>query len=379
MSQTFSYWEQESFFKADIIVIGSGLVGLSSAISIKKSSPNLKVIVLERGLLPSGASTKNAGFACFGSISELLEQEKSLGPDCLHKLIEKRWTGLQKLRNLIGDKHLGFENFGGFELFKKNENNSAQLCVQKISHYNTLIKDIIGQSETFSLAENLIPKFGFNNIDCLIANQAESQIHSGKMMKSLIAIASSLGVSILNQCEVVAINHSANLVEFTTNQGMFSAKRLVFTTNAFIGKIYPKLDVIPGRGQVLVTSPIKNLKVKGTFHYDKGYYYFRNIDDRILIGGGRNIDFKAEETTDFANTEVITETLKGLLKDVIISNSYFSIDYQWSGIMAFGKELTPIIEELEPNVFYAGRCNGMGVAIGTQIGEEAADLVLKSL
>ena len=31
---------------------------------------------------------------------------------------------------------------------------------------------------------------------------------------------------------------------------------------------------------------MKNLKIKGSFHYEKGYYYFRNIDNRILLGGG---------------------------------------------------------------------------------------------
>ena len=47
---------------------------------------------------------------------------------------------------------------------------------------------------------------------------------------------------------------------------------------------------------VLITKPIKNLKIKGCFHYDKGFNYFRNINERIMIGGGRNIDFQKEET-----------------------------------------------------------------------------------
>ena len=55
----------------------------------------------------------------------------------------------------------------------------------------------------------------------------------------------------------------------------------------------------PARAQVLITKPIKNLQIKGTFHLDKGYYYFRNIDNRILFGGGRNLDFKTEETSEF--------------------------------------------------------------------------------
>ena len=71
MEPSFSYWERTAFIDhADVIVIGSGLVGLSAALHLKKQQPNLKVLVLERGFLPSGASTKNAGFACFGTVSE---------------------------------------------------------------------------------------------------------------------------------------------------------------------------------------------------------------------------------------------------------------------------------------------------------------------
>ena len=55
---------------------------------------------------------------------------------------------------------------------------------------------------------------------------------------------------------------------------------------------------------MLITKPLENLHFRGTFHLDKGYYYFRNIDQRILFGGGRNLDFETEETTEFGETLV---------------------------------------------------------------------------
>jgi len=68
----FSYWEQESFSFYDHIVAGAGIVGLNVAIALKEQYPNARVLVLERSLLPTGASTRNAGFACMGSPTELL-------------------------------------------------------------------------------------------------------------------------------------------------------------------------------------------------------------------------------------------------------------------------------------------------------------------
>jgi hypothetical protein len=51
---------------------------------------------------------------------------------------------------------------------------------------------------------------------------------------------------------------------------------------------------------------------------DRGYYYFRNIGDRILLGGGRNLDFDVENTTEFAQTEIVQNKLEELLKEVIL-------------------------------------------------------------
>lgn len=38
-----------------------------------KLNPNAKIIVIEKTMLPQGASMKIAGFASFGTVSEILE------------------------------------------------------------------------------------------------------------------------------------------------------------------------------------------------------------------------------------------------------------------------------------------------------------------
>jgi glycine/D-amino acid oxidase-like deaminating enzyme len=379
MPTELSYWEKESFFcNYDAIVIGSGIVGLNAAIYLKKTAPSLKIVILEKGFLPTGASTKNAGFACFGSISELIEQEEIIGSDRLASLIEKRWKGLLKLRDLLGDNTIDYQCLGGYELFKKKDNFSADLSVSKIEHFNLLVNNIVG-SNAFGLNNKKISFFGFEGVGNLIANQYEAQIDSGKMMYALMQYAQQLGIGIFNNCTVDRIEEESKGFCLITKNGNLFCKKLIVTTNAFIKDLYPDIDINPGRGQVLITKPIKDLKVAGTFHYDKGYYYFRNINGRLLLGGGRNIDFKAEETTTFGQTEPVQMALENLLKTVILPKTTFEIDYRWSGIMAFGKVLEPFIAEIRPNVFCATRCNGMGIAIGSQSGEDVAKLLLNKL
>ena len=65
---TLSFWERDSFFNdIDVVIIGSGIVGLSTALSLRERDATLRIAIIERGAMPAGASTRNAGFACFNS------------------------------------------------------------------------------------------------------------------------------------------------------------------------------------------------------------------------------------------------------------------------------------------------------------------------
>ena len=116
-----------------------------------------------------------------------------------------------------------------------------------------------------------------------------------------------------------------------------------------------------------------DLHIKGTFHLDCGYYYFRNIDNRILLGGARNLDFDSEHTTEFSQTERIQNALERLLKDTILADRKFEIDHRWSGIMGVGSQKKPIVKQLSNHVYCGVRMGGMGIAIGSSVGKQVAD------
>lgn len=373
-----SYWEKSSFLAdADYVIVGAGIVGLFTAITLKKAQPLARVVLLERSFLPSGASTKNAGFACFGSISELIEQEQTCSKREFLSVIQQRWQGLNLLISTLGAEQIAFEPCGGYELFTPEESELYQACKAKINYYNDLLQEHIGASTPiFSTADERIKEFGFKGIEHLIFNAYEGKIDAGKMMQILIAKARSLGVEIFFGAEVLAYQTQNKQVKISGEHFEINAKKILIATNAFAKQLLPNLSIVPGRGQVLITKPIQNIKFNSTFHYQKGYFYFRNIDNRILIGGGRNLFFEQEESTEMHNTENILSSLKTLLSDKICPDQPIEIDYAWSGIMAFGEQLQPIIEKIAECVFVAVRCNGMGIAMGSKTGESLAKLAL---
>lgn len=372
MQSAFSYWENNSYFKnLDLIIIGAGIVGLNAAIEYKKNHPKHKILVLERGILPNGASTKNAGFACFGSPSELLDDIASLSENEVFTLVEKRWKGLQNLRSLVGDENLDYQNNFGLELFTPSNNTLLEECSDKINYLNNQLSNIVGK-DTYSIAKN---EYGFNNISGVIKNKYEGQIDTGKMMKSFYRLATELDISIVNNCTVTSIKDNENKVSIQTNTiGNLEATNLIVANNGFAKNLL-NLNVEPARAQVVITKPIENLSFKGTFHYDKGYYYFRNIHNRVLFGGGRNLDFKSENTTEMQTSPLIINELTRLLKEVILPNTPHQIDYSWTGIMGVGNTKESIVKHYSKNVICAVRMGGMGVAIGSLIGKEAAHLL----
>ena len=365
----YSYWEKKHlFFKYDLIVIGSGIVGLSTAISFKEKNKKAKILILEKGILPNGASLKNAGFACFGSVSELIDDFTKMPEKTVLDTIEMRWQGLKILRKRLGDKNLDFKHYGGYELF--NSKTEFKICSEKINHFNSIIYKLLGKTNCYSILEP--KKLPFKTISGVIFNKYEGQIDSGRMLNNLINLARQFDITILNGICVSEINSHSGSVELLTSNGVFNASKVIVATNGFVNQLLKIKDVNPARAQVLITKPIKNLNIKGTFHYQQGYYYFRNIDNRILLGGGRNLDFKKETTTTEGLNLKIQTQLDELLRNIILPNTSYEVDYRWSGIMGVGSEKKPIIKIVQPNVLAAVRMGGMGIAIGSLVGKLAA-------
>lgn len=367
-----SYWENKTWLsQVNYTIIGSGIVGLNCALQLKQQFPNAKILILERGMLPQGASTKNAGFACFGSLSEILDDLKTHSVDEVIELVQKRINGLNLLRQNLTDQAINYQQLGGYELFNTDNQELYERCLSNKDAINNLLFPVLKES-IFTLKVN---SFGFKNIyKQLIFNPFEGQIDTGKMMEALLLKVQSAGIKILNNVLVEAFTEINDAVDIKTSHFQFKSNKLLIATNGFAAQLINE-DVKPARAQVLITKPIPNLKVKGTFHLDKGFYYFRNIDNRILLGGGRNLDFKGEETTEMTETALIQNHLEQVLQTTILPNLPFEIDYCWSGIMGVGNQKKPVVKQLSNHVYCGVRLGGMGVAIGSIIGKELAQLV----
>jgi gamma-glutamylputrescine oxidase len=366
-----SIWEKESFYAAkDVIIIGSGFVGLWSAYYLKKANPRLSVLVVDRGIIPTGASTRNAGFACFGSYSELIADELKMGEDKMLELVELRYKGLKKIRKVFSDSKIDYEPAGGYELILSNPDRNLNTLRSSIDRLNQTLKQVVHKEKTFHINDSKISAFGFSGIDHLIENHLEGQLHPGKLCQALLKLVQSLGVTVLHALEITQIDKAGDTFALQTSMGFkLIAGRVLICTNAYAKQLLPGLDLEPARGQVLVTSEIPHIPFKGSFHFNEGYYYFRNLGHRVLLGGARNKAFEEEHTLEMQTSDTIQQELEDFLKNIVLPAKTYQIESRWSGIMAIGAEKLPLANEWEPGIFYAVRMGGMGVALAPEIGK----------
>ena len=381
-----SAWEQSTYFAPkDVVIIGCGFVGLWTALELINKYPKMQITILERGVIPSGASTRNAGFSCFGSVSELMYDIALMGEANMLETVKMRYDGLQKIQRTFDKKVIDYDQFGGYELFEKNGPYDIQQLDKDIAYLNKILAPVLKTPKKngkyvpiYSNESKKIKQLGFQAIEALAFSPLEGQLNSAKLVLALQQAVQSKGVHILFNTEVKQFkSHKKGVTIHTNLEAPLETKQLLICTNGFAKQLMPGLDVVPARGQVFITEPIPNLKFKGTYHFDEGFYYFRNVGNRLLLGGARNKDFKNEKTYSLDTSPIIQKTLEDFMMKRILpkGSKKPKIELRWSGTMGMGKIKKPIIEEVQPNIFCAVRMSGMGVAIAPIVAERVVKLM----
>jgi glycine/D-amino acid oxidase-like deaminating enzyme len=354
-----SIWEFQTFYSNfDLIIVGAGFGGLWTAYHTKIKNPKWEILILERGSLPAGASTKNAGFACFGSPTEIISDIEKMGENFAIDLVEKRISGISIIRSVLGDSSINYEDCGGYEIFS----NTPEGLEENVEKLNKILFKITEREKTYEWCNEKIEKLGLKEFSSMIFNNIEGGIHSANALIKLESIVKSMGIKIIYGEDVINYDKKSDIV-IITSRSIFKTKRAIFCINAFSKNIFSDVEIKPTRGQLITTGPIQDLKLFGTFHYDEGYYYFRNLGNRIILGGARNIDFDSEETSDFGMNQKIQNHLEEFLKKHFDVKNIPRIEYRWSGIMGFTPNKIPIFKEINEGIYILCACNGMGVAL----------------
>lgn len=372
MLKTWSYWEQ-AFYRQrwDLVVIGAGFTGLSTALHARRIHPNWRILVVDRAWPPEGASTKNAGFACYGTLGELRTDIQQMGYNAALELLIQRWEGLQYLKDFAEPKDYDFLQKGGVEVFRADQVKEYEDCLALKEQVN---RDLQASFKTTVFKESNHHRHLRDAVSS-VYSEPEANLNPYKLWSTLSEKAALLDIKLLPGLKVCDWEMRRDAWFLQADSGLeLSTRRVIWCTNGF-SETSLNANIKAVRNQVVLSKPMSLPFGKENYHSEQGFYYFRAVDGRLLLGGARNKFSEQETTSDLGNTENLIVHLKAYAQEVI-GLADFEIEYQWSGILGLrAGSKQPKIEEIKPGMFLAAGFGGMGVALSVYSGKLAAEML----
>ena len=298
-----------------------------------------------------GGSSRNAGFSCFGSATELRHDRHTLGDEAALELVRKRWQGLQRLRSTFGDAALGHRVCGSVELFPSSES-AAPPSAHELADLNQWIQPVTGVADTFTtIPTHSLPHLHVDTGGPAVLSRLEGLLDTGKMNRAFRSLAQAKTIDLLTGIRVDSMEVTDNtcalkISTLSREESTVRPERLLIATNALAVGLIPELDVQPAVNHVLVTDRIPAFDFAHAVHIDAGYIYARPIENRMLIGGGRHWNLDETATRN---------RLRALLGALWPATKTAGIAYEWSGLLGVGRERSPIVRRLAPNAVAAVR------------------------
>lgn len=353
----FSYWEselppeplpaRELPRRVDVLIVGAGFMGRWLAYFLSKRNQPARVLVIDRDRFSYGASSRNAGFLTCGQVSEMLADVEHAGPDRVIETFLQRREGISIARYELPE--INVEPCGSTDYDEVTDGKLALMAKLNAA----------AGEEIYSVRA---ARIGHDVRPCVF-NNADGAVHPVKLLRVLQGRASGVGY----EFGVNAVKVGNGVAELETIGGRheLAYERAFICTNGFASELDPESLVQPGRGQVIVTSKVHTRTDRTLGYLNAGYDYFRFVDDRLLIGGGRD-KFRTEQTArELESTEEVCAYLKRVAGEVI-GHTDWQVEHQWAGIMGFvsGEHLggSPR-RRLDDKTEVLAGFGGMGVAL----------------
>lgn len=366
----------EGDHSCDIVVIGGGFTGLSSALHLAERGYD--VMLLEAHRVGWGASGRNGGQVGSGQRREQDELEKMVGRDDARKL----WDIAEESKDIV--KAL---------IAKYDIQCDWKPGILHADHRARFVE------HTHAYAEKLQTEYGYADIRAVDRAEMRDMLgtkfyHGGSLdmgaghlhplnfALGLADAARAAGACIFEETVVTSYESQAGKVTVKTRDGAnVSANKLILGCNGYLDTLEDRVAkrVMPINNFVIATEPLGDDLARELIRDDVAVadskfvinYYRLSADKRMLFGGG--------ETYGYTFPKDIKAFVSPHMLEVYPQLKDIKIDYGWGGTLAITMNRMPFFAKVDENVFTATGYSGHGVAMATLSGQIMADAVVGTM
>jgi hypothetical protein len=357
----------------DVVIVGAGITGLSTAYWLEKEDPALKIAVIEKNRVAFGASGRNAGFITCGSVEHFNRMISKHGLNQALEIWKFSETNLRLLEQEIienqGSK-IQFEKKGAFSLAAQ-DNEFTEL--KKVSEIMTSLKipnEVLESSDVEKRLGAVNFVGGIKYIDDASTNP----------VALLGLLRAKIKSPIFESVEAYRIDTSDEGTKILkTDKGDFESSMVVLALNGYSANLHPYFrdKIFPTRGQCLMMEAVPRF-MEGPCYANFYLDYFRQAPTgELLIGGFRQMEKETEVGYSDHVTEVIQNSLHHFVKTYLPKLADAKVTHRWGGVMGFAKDGEPLVGSIpdDPSIFFAGGYTGHGIGLAFNTAKTLVDSI----
>jgi gamma-glutamylputrescine oxidase len=378
------YWLREPLIQgsldelpenASIVVVGSGLSGVSSGYFLQKHGFTDVVVV---DYLPEqSASYRNCGHILYGTVESMKAMTEIHGREKAKEL----WgfsidicNMVEKTANELGIQ-MDYRRDGYLVVaISEVEDQECRESVELLNGYGF-------QSEYWDRSR--VASLGFKNCYGARFEAGSAQAHPVKFRNGLMREFLAQGGQYYSDVRVLTLDENADGAVVRSARGTIHCDAVVIAANAYsplFSDFFKSRGLIdPFRGQIIASRPLKHkFPVKYPHSFDHGYEYaLVSEDNRLIIGGWRQNSQTREMGTYSVNTNpLIEQGLKDFVQEFYQIDEKIEWEYSWSGIMAASKTGLPFIgNTTSPRIYACSGYTGHGFSWAHGSAKLLADIV----